>query len=126
MMELPSIEQCRTFLATINRGREAIGLAALEKLDFDSCLPNDPCGCLSATHVFQPAGYRVYEEEVRPAFSYKHRSEACAAMGMAKDESAGWPLTSDVLAVTDVFDACEDNPELLKALRERMVEAGVV
>lgn len=126
-MELPSIEQCRTFLATINRGREAIGLHALERLDFDECDPGSTCNCLSAHHVFDPAGFGVDQDYIW-AKANGAQLFVGPALGLKPLDQAGdtWRLSPEILAVTDVFDACEDNPELLKALRERMVEAGVV
>lgn len=127
MIDLPTIEQCQTFLATINRGRVAIGLEPLDVLDFDGAVPDSTFNCLSARNLF--ALSPDYPDTiVKP--SYVH--DADPRLSVVLDGGEGLP--ESITAVTAPFDACSDgfgpgvrpNEADLAALRARMVETGVV
>lgn len=127
MTALPSIEQCREFLATINRGRVAIGIDPLDVLDFDGAVPDSTFNCLSARNLF--ALSPDYPDTIVKS-SYVHDTDPRLCVVL----DGGEGLPESVTAVTAPFDACSDgfgpgvrtNKEDLAALRRVMVEAGVV
>lgn len=125
MTDLPSIEQCQTFLATINRGRVAIGLEPLDVLDFDGAVPDSVSNCLSARNLFTLS--EDYESSVMPLYVDNPDPRLCVVL------DGGDEIPESIKAVTAPFDACSDgygsddfDREALAALRSRMVEAGVV
>jgi homogentisate 1,2-dioxygenase len=127
MSDLPTIEQCQAFLATINRGRVAIGLDPLDVLDFHGAVPDSNCNCLSARNLFTlSADYP--DATVMPV----HVNDADPRLCVVLDYCAGLP--ESITAVTAEFDACADgfgpgvrtDKDRLRALRTRMVAAGVV
>lgn len=132
---LPTIEQAQAALALMNKGREAIGMQPVEYLDFDAAVPNTSGYCLSAKTVFGPAGFSVLTDTViasRPQVQYG----IVEAMGLtqppdAEDDEREYRIPETILAVTDPFDrlSCRDGDDYQSArsaLRERLVEAGVV
>lgn len=125
MPQLPSVEECQTFLATINKGREAIGLDTLEALDFDKAQPDSLSNCLSARNLFAEAGYRVGMDYVEPD---RADCDPLALTALGMDLKRRSVIPEAILAVTRYFDACGTGHEgaELPTLRERMVEAGVV
>jgi hypothetical protein len=123
MRKLPTVEECREFLAAVNRGREALGLLALEHVDFDDAMPGDKAACLSARSVFRAAGCYVGSCEVTPMWRESAFEEALTAVGCVKlknEKYESWWIPRSVKVVTNPFD--HQTP----GLRERMVEAGVV
>ena len=122
MPNLPSVEECQTFLATINKGREAIGLDALEKLDFDNAKPDSLSNCLSARNLFAAAGYDVLTTYVTPSRDRASDPHVFAAIGVSEPPM----IPNEIRVVTDYFDACKYKDASLPELRARMVEAGVV
>lgn len=127
---LPTVKECREFLAVINRGRVMIDLPELEFLEFDTAEPGSPDACLSAMNLFSHAYVRVMDyyvtaddvradDRIRPLLA---------------SHANGWGIPPVIQCVTDAFDSCRTYnwpeakmlPERLHALRERMVEAGVV
>lgn len=112
MTALPSIEQCREFLATINRGRVAIGLDPLEVLDFDGAVCDHPQNCLSARNLFC-VGRKAF---VSTGVVENADPRLCVVL------DGGRQIPESILAVTRPFDSGVAIP----ALRARMVEAGVV
>lgn len=128
MNNLPTVEECREFLDTINVGRVAIGLAPLEKLDYDVCKPGSATNCLSAHHLFWSAGYWTWAEVTSPR-GIQHDARLADALSMQwirTPRAKGYEIPDAIKRVTDVFDRVEGTPDLNEALRERMVEAGVV
>lgn len=129
---LPSVEECRTFLATINKGRIAIDLEPLEFVDFDGAMPNHDRCCLSATNLFALAGYRVGQREIGTRTPWdqaaigEERDPRVKAICVPTWDGTRRGIPDEILAVTHRFDACARNPERLAALRARMVTAGVV
>lgn len=129
---LPSVEECQEFLRVINRGREAIGLRAVDVLAFDACEPGNPLGCLSATHLFKPAGYTTFDQVIRPELGAESALvttldlPARTAPAGTHGDVSGFAIPPQIKVVTDVFDDGDDDEDLLAALRDRMVEAGVV
>lgn len=120
-MSLPSVEECRTFLDTINRGREAIDLPVLTKLDFDNAEPSNGGNCLSARNLFAHAGLCVGWEHAWSEDDVVLPAHVAIAQALGtKVRDAAVPLPYALKAVTDPFDRDE------AGLRERMVEAGVV
>lgn len=130
-MELPTIKEAQEFLRLVNVGRVAGEMEPLDYLDFDGAEPGDTHGCLSHVNLFGPAGFVVYSNFVK------------ANMGVADERvvkalnmGPGRKIPAGIKAVTDPFDSClrddhdEDdvrfNEDALAALRERLVEAGVV
>ncbi len=122
--DLPSIEECQTFLATINRGRVAIGLDPLDVLDFDGATPDDASNCLSALNLFSLSP--GYFSPVMPSHVENADPRLCVVL------DGGRRLPESITAVTGPFDACSYTGEpgtsrqALAALRKVMVEAGVV
>lgn len=129
-MQLPTVEECRTFLDTINRGREAVGLEPLDTLAFRACEPAHPLNCLSARHLFMPAGYTTYVRVIRPELNADGALVTALNLPAATEEDnpgiSGFRIPDEIKVVTDVFDAGDDDAELLARLHDRMVEAGVV
>ena len=126
---LPSVKQCQEFLRIINRGRKAVGLERIDVLHFDECEPASPFNCLSAAHLFEPAGFRTSERVVSPRGDANRVLVTALDMPATTDSSvdpAGFAIPREIKVVTDVFDAADDDNDLLAALRDRMVEAGVV
>lgn len=122
-MDLPSVEECRTFLDTINRGREAIGLDPLTKLDFDAAQPSDGDNCLSARNLFAHADLDVGFTALWPrddVISPMHEGLARTIGAKVNRADGCIPIPSTIKVVTDSFDSCDEG------LRERLVEAGVV
>lgn len=128
--ELPTVDECREFLALINKGREALGLERLEKIPvdvYDGCDPNNGDYCLSATTLFGKAGFFVAYETLDVKYGNRrpHRRPQENALIEALDLK--WPSYSDgyiipaaIKRVTDPFD------ERLNGLRERLIEAEVI
>ena len=56
---LPTVDEARTFLSVVNRGRKAIGLEPLKFIDFDNASPCSYSNCLSARNLFYPADLNV-------------------------------------------------------------------
>lgn len=121
-MDLPSVEECRTFLDTINRGREAIGLDALTKLDFDDAKPSEGTNCLSARNLFAHADLDVGFTALWPRDAISPTHEGLArAIGVEVNHADDCiPIPDTIKVVTDSFDFCDEG------LRERLVDAGVV
>lgn len=130
--ELPSVEEVLEFRDVINRGRVAMGLEPLEQFNYDACRPGSTTDCLSAAHLFQPAGYVVGSTTIYPEYSGKPdnaHAEIIDAIGAEAftDKSNQYVIPEAIRRVTDPFDASdEEDTELWVALRRRMVEAGVV
>src|SRR4051812_37046043 len=110
MTELPSIEECHEFLATINRGRKAIGLEPIETLDFDECEPDDPKRCLSARHLFALGGAIAWAADIE---AYGQPQSLVEEFG---GEGRRVEIPEAILKVTDPFD------DEMPGLRERLVE----
>ncbi len=127
---LPSVEECQEFLRVINRGREAVGLARIDVLHFDECEPTNPRNCLSAAHLFKPAGYTTFVSVIRPELTADGELVTALNLPAATEKHdpsvSGFAIPHEIKVVTDVFDAGEDDENLLARLRDRMVEAGVV
>lgn len=120
---LPSVEECRTFLDTINRGRAVVSLPELAKLEFDACEPSDGENCLSAHHLFAHAGLNVGHHHAWPnddVISEEHEDLAHAIGAAINEGQQTLTIPRAIKAVTDPFDSCHEG------LRERMIEAGVV
>lgn len=126
MSDLPTIEQCREFLRTINRGRVAIGLDPLVVLDFDGAVPDSDRNCLSARNLF--ALSPKHDTWVMPVYVKRPDPRLLCVLDDGSD------LPESITAVTRHFDACagefgpgvRTDAQALAALRSRMVEAGVV
>lgn len=135
--ELPTIDECQEFLRTINRGREAIGMDALETLDFDGCEPGNPRACLSATNLFVHVSFSVGCIHVHAEDPGYERAQdkliAALAMPPAGCGDRLFKIPREIVRVTEIFDESSnydgyygERQELYDALRARMVEAGVV
>lgn len=122
MTALPTIEECQAFLATINRGRVAIGLDPLDVLDFDGAVPDAMFNCLSARNLF--ALSEGFTTAVMPGHVENVDPRLCVVL------DGGRRLPESIRAITEPFDACADKPgttqQATAALRSRMVAAGVV
>jgi hypothetical protein len=112
---LPTLDECRQFLETINAGRVAAGLEPVEKLEYDECHPGSADSCLSAYHLFsaQPKSHAIGSSTVlcSPV------TEPELAAGVRQRDGA---IPDAILKVTLAFD--RETP----GLRDRLVEAGVV
>lgn len=125
-MDLPTVEECRTFLEVVNRGRVAGGLEPLEYLDFDDARPNQPNNCLSARNLFYPLGIMVFTFDVH--LMNEERVETfnrvTEAIGVPEYDVATKSdmahLPPEIKVVTDAFDNYSEG------LHDRLVEAGVV
>lgn len=123
---LPTVEEAREFLRLVNVGREAAGLAPLERLDFDGATPGEPCNCLSARNLFCAADPMASVNDVsfsadspRTALALTAVARAIGASHAEKRRSS-WLIPDAILRVTIPFDA------QAPGLRERLEEAGVV
>jgi hypothetical protein len=116
---LPTVEQCRTFLDIVNKGRKACGLERLDKLDYDGANPGSTANCLSARNLFIPTGAH---DVGATAICLRKTSRLIEALHLAQDHLSNgyYRIPDEILVVTDAFDY-----EVV-GLRERLVEAGVV
>jgi hypothetical protein len=117
---LPTVEQCRTFLDLVNRGREACGLEPLEKLDFDDATPGDVNNCLSARNLFKPAKARYVGTSTVDLDSPFNPLIGALSLAPMTASQIVYRIPAEILAVTDAFD------NVVMGLRKRLVEAGVV
>lgn len=118
MIELPTVEECREFLDKINHGRALIDLPPLDVLDFDGAEPEHTGNCLSARHLFAPAGYDVLPDTIE---AHDHLSDRRVRAILDSGQ-----IPAEITAVTAPFDQIKHGPVDRDALRARMVEAGVV
>jgi hypothetical protein len=111
----------------INRGRAAIGLDPIEKLEFDECDVTNS-NCLSARHLFaaDDDNARVWSDTVR---ADERIAEALGMEVIGRRNAANgqeYAIPEEILRVTAVFDALGRSEDDRQKLRDRMVEAGVV
>jgi hypothetical protein len=133
-MDLPSIEECVAFKAAIDTGRGHAGLPPIRYLDFDGAEPGNPRNCLSARNLFREAGYGVGGEDLLTLARADPGSLGILPERLPRPGGySRRAIPAVILAVTGPFDACEwqdgdPRPHLdtLRALRARLVEAGVV
>lgn len=128
---LPTVEECREFKRLVNAGRVAGGLEPLEFLEFDEASPGEAASCLSATNLFCATSpdakvWSELVENVEQPVLEAIGSEWGEGLGRAGFYGKGWRIPSGILKVTDPFDALAYRPAMAPALRERLVEAGVV
>jgi|SRR3954454_20739037 hypothetical protein len=133
--ELPTDDEAREFLRLINVGREAIGLDALDTLDYGACEPGDLNNCLSARHLFRPAGYETLAVVIREHARHYSNPAVVDALNMPPNTDPdtynargqyGWVIPDGIKKVTDLFDASAEDNELYAALRDRLEDAGIV
>lgn len=117
MDTLPSVEECQEFMRAINEYRAIAGLDPLDKLDYDACTPCNSERCLSATHLFGPAGYDVGFNLASPNAD---EPSAALAAHLGADDYLAILIPRVIKRVTDPFDS------QMYGLRGRLVEAGVV
>jgi len=135
---LPTVEQCRAFMAKINVGRRAFGLESLERLDYDACTPSDPQGCLSHHHLMEQIsndgettnyyfhfeeGEQVEAQRLATAFGVEAGAsvkDSCTCEECLHNRPLSVPIPEEIRMVTDPFDRCA------QGLRERLVEAELV
>lgn len=120
MPQLPTIEQCQTFLERVNAERANVDLPQLETVEFDSCIPNDGGYCLSATNLYASAGWCVGASYLWTMSNSDNRLKETHESG----PYASLRIPHEIKVVTDFFDNCDEDE--LELLRERMVDAGVV
>lgn len=119
MADLPTVEECQTFLKVINEGRALIDLPPLDVLDFDGSWPESALNCLSARSLFLHAGYATRCDTIDPRSGYGQDRRVLAILDFSK-------IPAEILTVTDAFDAVACDSDGAQTLRARMVEAGVV
>lgn len=124
--DLPTVEECREFLAVINRGRAVLGAEPLEHLDFDASDPADGTNCLSAHHLFALIDAYVGSSTVRT--NLDQALPLAEALEAEVNEWNELVIPHSIRVVTDPFDKIEynDDDDLRVALRDRLVEAGCV
>lgn len=121
---LPTVEEAREFLRLVNKGRTAIGLEPLAKLDYDRAQPGVSTNCLSARNLFAPAGILVFHDVVDLPERENERTRAVSLLGAIGSalllDTDGATIPDAIRRVTDPFD------DRAPGLRDRLVAAGVV
>lgn len=130
MFELPSVEQCQSFMAKLNEGRVALGLEPIEKLDYDACRPHDPHRCLSATHLFVRDTGSGYVAAFAAQASDSREAAALETAGFEPSPSEGtdwFDIPREITAVTSPFDSLtwQENADMREPFKARLVEAGI-
>lgn len=123
---LPTIAEAQAAHSLINQGRTAIGLDPVEFLEYDAATPYYGANCLSARNVFTAAGFHVGTEDVYPRPNTQHKKQELIDAGLIDGEHT---IAAAIRKLTDPFDNianAEDSEAASAALRERLVEAGVV
>lgn len=124
MHKLPTIEEAQEFLRVINRGRIAIDLEPLDKLNWADAVPDAPYACLSATNLFSHADLSVFSTHVMNGphddLSSLHLTLAHAISADVNAHRQEIEIPDEIRVVTDPFD------KRVKGLEERLREAGVI